>query len=98
MDDPGRVTPNVEVLVVRAGGCHLCDDALEALAELAGDFPLAVREVAADSPEGAAVMRDHRPPMLPVVLLDGAVFSWGRLPRKKLRRALASAQPEAGTT
>jgi len=35
-------------------------------------------------------MRDHRAPMYPLVLLDGVLFSSGRLPRRKLARLLAT--------
>jgi glutaredoxin-like protein DUF836 len=78
----------VEVLVVTTAACHLCEDALEALADLAHDHPLSVREVALDSEEGRAVFERFRPPMPPFVLLDGELFSAGRLPRKKLRKRL----------
>jgi hypothetical protein len=76
------------VTVVHAPACHLCTDAQRALAELAADHPLAVELVAAADPRGAALLADHRPAMFPLVLVDGAFFSAGRLPRTKLRRLL----------
>jgi hypothetical protein len=78
----------VEVLVVTSEACHLCEDALEALAELGRDHPLAVREVPLDSDEGRAVLERLRPPLPPFVLVDGELFSSGRLPRRKLRKRL----------
>ena len=81
----------VEVVVVTSPACHLCEDALGALAELAREFPLSVREVDIRSEEGVAFVERHRPPMPPAVLLNGALFSCGRLPRKKLRRLLERA-------
>jgi thiol-disulfide isomerase/thioredoxin len=80
----------VDVLVVTSPACHFCDDALETLAELARDYPLSIREVALESEEGRAVFERFRPPMPPFVVLDGELFSAGRLPRKKLRKRLDS--------
>lgn len=78
----------VDVLVVTSPACHLCDDALEALGELADEYDLNVRETSIDSVEGQTVFRRFRPPLPPFVLIDGRLFSSGRLPRKKLHRHL----------
>lgn len=80
-----------EVIVVTSLSCHLCEDALAGLAELADEFPLEVREVPLESREGAALFERCRPPMPPAVIVDGLLFSAGRLPRKKLRRRLERA-------
>ncbi|MGN6242262.1 MAG: hypothetical protein ACTHQ3_01135 [Motilibacteraceae bacterium] len=37
---------------------------------------------------GQALVREHRAPMFPLVLLDGGFFSYGRLSSRKLRKAL----------
>jgi glutaredoxin len=81
---PGRVA----VIVVGAPACHFCEDAQAALAELARDYPIEVRRVDAGSAEGAQLLRGHRAPMTPLVLLDGSYVSSGRLPRGKLRKLL----------
>lgn len=78
----------IEVVVLTSDACHLCDDALDALRELAPEHGLWIREIPMDSPEGLALVRQHRPAMPPAVLVDGALFSVGRLPRKKLRKLL----------
>ena len=78
----------VDVILLTAAGCHLCEDARSSLETLAGEFHLAVREVDMCKPEGLELIRRHRPPMPPAVLIDGALFSFGRLPRTKLRRRL----------
>jgi thiol-disulfide isomerase/thioredoxin len=78
----------VEVVLVRSPACHLCDDATEALGELGEEFPLRVRIVDVESPEGRVIVAEHRPALFPAVLIDGQLFSAGRLPRKKLRRLL----------
>ncbi|WP_421734519.1 glutaredoxin [Cellulomonas sp.] len=81
-------TPPVPVVVVHAEACHLCDDAVEALTELSRTLPLEVRVVELESAEGASLVAVHRPAMNPLVLVDGAYFSAGRLPRKKLAKLL----------
>jgi hypothetical protein len=77
-----------EVVVLTSAGCHLCDQALATLEELSRDFSLVVREVAMDSAAGKWLVALHRPPMPPAVLVNGKLFSCGRLPRKKLVRLL----------
>lgn len=91
-DSPTAVT------VVHAEACHFCDDAVQELARLAGEFPLAVRVVEIDSLEGRQLVDVHRPAMNPLVLLDGAYFSSGRLPRKKLTRLLEARNPAPAMT
>lgn len=82
-------TAPVQVTVVTSPACHLCDDAEAALAELAQAYPLAVRLVAAEGGTGQALLHAHGTGMFPLVLVDGAFFSAGRLPRRKLARLLA---------
>ena len=79
---------SLEVVVVRSPACHLCEDAIESLAELAKSQPLDVRVVEIDSDEGRAIVTRYRPALSPAVVIDGRLFSSGRLPRKKLRRML----------
>ena len=78
-----------EVTVVTTPACHLCADAQAALAGLAGDYPLTVRVVDADSPAGQVLVRQHGTGMFPLVVVDGVFFSAGRLPRRKLARMLS---------
>ena len=81
-------TDPVRITVVTAAACHFCDDAQAVLAELAQAYPLAMRQVAADSPDGQALLHAHGAGMFPLVLVVGAFFSAGRLPRRKLARLL----------
>lgn len=81
------------VTVVQAPACHFCHDATAALAELGLRVPFTVRTVPIDSEEGRALVAHHRPAMNPLVLLDGEFFSAGRLPRRKLAKALALRTP-----
>jgi len=80
----------VEVTVVHAPACHYCEDAEVALRDLAEHHPIDVRVVEIDSPEGLRLVATHRPAMNPLVLVDGAYFSSGRLPRKKLVKLIGA--------
>lgn len=82
-------TGSALVTVVTARGCHLCEDARQALAALGRVHPLVVQEVAAHGPAGQALVLEHGTGLFPLVLVDGTFFSAGRLPRRKLARQLA---------
>jgi len=82
------------VTVVTAPACHFCDDAQAALAGLAQEYTITLQLVAADSPAGQALLHRHGTGMFPLVLVDGAFFSAGRLPRRKLARLLAGRAAE----
>lgn len=82
------VTAPVVVTIVHSPACHYCDDARRALAELETRYPLTVDLVPADGQRGQALLAAHRPALFPLVLVGGALFSVGRLPRKKLRTLL----------
>lgn len=68
--------------------CPMCDDAKAALAELGHDFELDVEQIAIDSPAGRGLAASAGILFPPGVLVDGAPFSHGRLPVRKLRRRL----------
>ena len=90
MTSTRTVTGQARVTVVTAPDCHFCEDALSALDAVAQAYPLAVEEVAADTPAGRALLGQHRTGMFPLVLIDGGFFSAGRLPRRKLARLLTA--------
>ena len=77
-----------EVTIVTTEACHLCEDALAVLGSRVDELTLTVFR--ADTAVGANLMRRHRPVMFPLVLVDGAFLSSGRLSRHKLARALAA--------
>ena len=83
-----QLEPAAVLTVVGSPACHFCDDAHDALEQIGTEIPLYVDWVDAASPRGEALVREHRAPMLPLVLVDGIFFSFGRLPRKKLRKLL----------
>jgi hypothetical protein len=82
--------PTTMITLVRAAACHFCADAQVALADLQRDFPIEVDVVETDSETGAVLVAAHRPATFPLVLVDGAFFSAGRLPRRKLRTLLTA--------
>lgn len=84
---PPTVEP-VRVTVVESEACHFCIDAHDLLAVLATAFPLTVDAVDVRTDTGRDLMARHRAAMSPLVLLDGAFFSSGRLPRRKLTKVL----------
>ena len=82
------MTDAIEVVLVEAPACHLCEDAARVLEDVGHERPLSVRRVDIGSAEGRAIVRRYRAPMPPVVLVDGQLLGWGRLSRGKLRRRL----------
>jgi hypothetical protein len=77
------------VTLVTTSGCHFCDDAHTALRALIDvGAALSLEIVPASSDRGRALIAQHRPPMNPLVLVDGGYFSAGRLPRRKLEAVL----------
>ncbi len=77
-----------QITVVESEACHFCADAQHVLSGLAATFPLTVDTVDVRTAAGRDLMTRHRAAMSPLVLLDGAFFSSGRLPRRKLTKVL----------
>jgi len=88
---PGVGIP-VEVILVEAPACHLCEDAKSALTDIAQSYPITVSVLSVLDEPGRTLMQEYRAPMSPLVLLDGQYFSSGRLPRRKLEKRLTKAQ------
>ena len=84
---PSSLEP-VQITVVESEACHFCADAHSVLSDLATRYPLTVDTVDARTDSGRDLMARHRAAMSPLVLLDGAFFSSGRLPRRKLAKVL----------
>lgn len=85
-------TPAPTVTLLVTTGCHYCEDARGELTARADVGELELEVVSVDSERGRALQTVHRPSMFPLVLVDGKPFSVGRLPRRKLDRALASSK------
>ena len=79
---------DIDLTLVVTQECSLCAHARDVLAKLGEEFPLSVRELSLDSPEGTELAQ--RLPLIfpPVLLRDGAILSYGRLSEKRLRKEL----------
>jgi Thioredoxin domain len=90
MDTIGTATDRqpAVITVVHSPACHFCEDAQAALEALSRELPFTVELLDVREPRGAALINEHRAGMYPLILVDGAFFSVGRLPRKKLRKLL----------
>jgi hypothetical protein len=86
--DPTAAETTTRVTVVESEACHFCDDARAVLADLTDRYPLTIETVSVRSADGRELMARHRAALSPLVLLDGAFFSHGRLPRRRLIKVL----------
>lgn len=73
--------------------CTYCDQAKQVLDRIAADYLVTVESVSLESPQGDALARSVGAIFAPVVLIDGELFSYGRLSERKLRRHLDRALP-----
>ena len=89
MNTPSPASRPLAITVVQSPGCHFCDAAQAELAVLVDQgHAIVVTTVDARSTDGQALMRHHRAGLSPLVLVDDAFFSQGRLPHRKLSRLL----------
>lgn len=70
--------------------CTLCEQAKRVLTRVARDIPLTVTEVELTSGEGRTLATEADILFAPGVLLDGELFSYGRLSERKLRKTLTA--------
>ncbi|MGI8720912.1 MAG: glutaredoxin family protein [Geodermatophilaceae bacterium] len=82
-------SPSIEVTLLTQSDCQSCDHATTVLATVEKDHPMTVRRVDLDSDDGRALAARHGVLFAPGVLLDGKMFSYGRLSERRLRRHLA---------
>ncbi|MDQ1709611.1 MAG: hypothetical protein QOG49_996 [Frankiaceae bacterium] len=76
-----------QVTLLGKPGCHLCDEAREAIRRIAADLGIAwdERDVTAD-PADFAEYGDR----IPVILVDGREHGYWRVEEDRLRRALTA--------
>ena len=86
MPDDG--TGRVEVVLLTQPNCGFCDQAKAALGRVADDFELRISEIELASLEGEELALRNGVMFPPGILLDGRLFSYGRLSERKLRREL----------
>ena len=82
-----------DVLLLTKDDCHFCEQAKDVLARLDSELGLEVRELPLDSEEGRDLAERSGALFPPVVFVDGAPFSYGRLSERKIRKALSTAKP-----
>jgi glutaredoxin len=68
-------------------GCHLCEDAREVVARVAGDLGVPWEEV---SIESSAELTEKYWEMIPVTLIDGVQHDFWRVDENRLRAALST--------
>jgi hypothetical protein len=88
----------IRVTLLTQDDCTFCDHAKEVLARVATDHPLQVEEIGLDTSAGQALAVGEGVFFAPGVLLDGALFSHGRLSERKLRRTLGRRRDPRSTT
>jgi glutaredoxin len=84
----------IHVLVLTREQCHWCYEAKATLEQSATIYDLTIDTLDITTPEGEALAVQHGVLFPPGVFLDGALFSCGRLPERKLRKALEQRLPQ----
>ena len=82
----------MDVTLLTQADCAFCDQAKDVLVRLADEYPLTLREVDLSSAEGRTLAERADVMFAPGVLVNGEVFSYGRLSERKLRRKLERAR------
>lgn len=80
--------PPTAVTVLTQTNCASCEHAKQVLGRVAAEYPLTVQEIGLDTDPGRELALTHGVIFAPGVLIDGALFSYGRLSERKLRRTL----------
>jgi hypothetical protein len=81
--------PSAQVVLLTATDCELCEHAKGVLQRISGEYPLQVRTIPLDSPEGQRLATRNGVLFAPGLLLNGEIFSYGRVSERKLRRELS---------
>jgi hypothetical protein len=85
----------IEVTLLTQAECLFCEIATAILDRVGKDHPLTVRQLDLDSDDGSALAARHGVVFAPGVLLDGEMFSYGRLSERRLRRHLIRHHPSS---
>lgn len=87
----------IDITVLSQADCPFCDHAAAVLNRVGQDYPLAVRHLDLDTDEGRRLVSQHRVLFAPGIVLDGQLFSYGRLSERRLRRHLTRHSQSATT-
>ena len=82
-----------DITILTQASCASCMQAKEFLSALNQEYHLEVREVSLETEEGRELAGRTGVVFAPGVLINGELFSYGRLSEKKLRRHLSRALP-----
>lgn len=82
------MTAKVPITLLTQPACGLCDVAKSILSRLGEHYPLSVTEISLDTEAGRRLAAQAAVVFAPGVLVDGQLFSFGRLSESKLRRLL----------
>lgn len=74
----------VQIVMVTSPRCDFCEDAEATLLEFSRTRCLDIRLIPNDSPEGRRLVQRFHPSTYPLIVVDGAAFSTGRLHRQTL--------------
>lgn len=78
-----------EVTILTQASCVSCTQAKEIFSRLALEYPINVHEEDLNTEIGRALALKHGVMFAPGVLVNGKLFSFGRLSEKKLRKHLS---------
>lgn len=78
----------MNVTLLTQDQCSYCEQAKEVLERVAAEFPVEVVSVDIASDAGRDLAARYGVLFPPGVIIDGALFSYGRLSERKLRRTL----------
>lgn len=90
------MTEAIKVTVLSQPDCRFCDIADAVLDQVGHDHRLVIRRVDLDSDEGRELAARNGIAFAPGILLDGEMFSYGRLSERRLRRHLERAARSPG--
>ena len=77
------------ITILTQSSCAFCEQAKGTLSRLALEYPLQFREISLETVEGLELAAQYGVIFAPGILVDGEMFSYGRLPEKRLRRLLS---------
>ena len=81
-----------DITILTQTACASCVQAKKVLSGLAHEYPLEIREVSLETEEGRGLAARTGVVFAPGILVNGELFSYGRLSDKKLRRHLSRGQ------
>lgn len=82
-----------EITILTQASCAFCDQAKKILSGLSEDHSLEIREVSLETEDGRELAGRTGVMFAPGILINGKLFSYGRLSEKKLRSHLTHSAP-----